>query len=99
MNQLGTIRHSDKSDGELASGAMEDRGHLKRGSAARRRLHKNSGQSTDFKDKLLCELELQQTVSAKQIRALENTRRELEESRNSFAAFYHQSPIAYITFN
>jgi PAS domain S-box-containing protein len=48
---------------------------------------------------LLCELELQHTVSIRQIRALENAQRKLEESKNSFNVFYQQSPIAYVTLS
>jgi PAS domain S-box-containing protein len=101
VNHLGTYRHSDKSDGKLASGAVDIRGHLKHAPDGRQRSRRKTktARSADLKDQLLCKLELQQTISAEQIRALKNARRELEESRNAFAIFYHQSPIAYVTFN
>ena len=53
----------------------------------------------NLKDQLLCELELQHTISAAQIQTLQNIQQELEESRNNFATLYQQAPIGFVTLN
>src|SRR5262245_58376578 len=51
------------------------------------------------KDQLLCDLELQQTVSEAQIKRLEHIREELEASQQGFMALYERSPIGYVTLD
>ncbi|MGN6553159.1 MAG: PAS domain-containing protein, partial [Verrucomicrobiota bacterium] len=51
------------------------------------------------KDQRLCELELHYTVAKAQLESLEETRRKLEDSRNSLASFYEHAPIGYLTFD
>src|SRR6185369_2997069 len=46
-----------------------------------------------------CNLELQQTIAAAQIRKLETVQADLETSRNSFVALYEQSPVGYVTLD
>jgi PAS domain S-box-containing protein len=50
-------------------------------------------------DQLLCELEWQKTISESRLQSSKKTRQELEALRNSFAAVYQHSPIAYLTLN
>ncbi len=52
---------------------------------------------SDCKDQLLCELELQRTVAAEEIRSLEKIRKDLERAQESYNAFYTQSPVGYFT--
>jgi PAS domain S-box-containing protein len=59
--------------------------------------HQQSTASVQFKDQLVCELELQRTIAAERIRSLEKIRHELEQEQESFAVFYSQSPIGYIS--
>jgi PAS domain S-box-containing protein len=70
---------------------MDLRGHIKN------LHHSGMNAASDRKDQLLCELELQRTVSAQQIHSLEKIRRELEQAQDSFNAFYTQSPVGYLT--
>src|ERR1043166_8054216 len=57
------------------------------------------GPADALKDQLLCELELQQTVAAAQIKHLLKIREDLETSRNSLAVLYDESPIGYVTLS
>lgn len=54
---------------------------------------------SDAKDRLLCRLEQEQTVSAEKIEKLERECDELESLRKGFALVYERSPIGYITFD
>lgn len=73
----------------------------KRTSVAQRKPHTALGVEVapGFKDQRLCELELEQTVSASRIAELEKTCDELQESAKSLGAFYKQSPIAALAIN
>src|SRR3954452_8044345 len=73
---------------------MASRDKTKRAPAPERR-----ETSPDFKDQLVCNLELQQTVAAAQIQKLEKSHAELETSRSSFDALYERSPIGYVTLD
>src|SRR5437016_2831242 len=75
--------------------ATGTRGYEKRAPVPER----NPGADGVPKDQLVCELEWQRTVSDAQIQALETTRRELEDSRNSFAILFEHAPIAYVTLD
>src|SRR5262245_38242772 len=65
----------------------------------RRSAPRNRGNGADAKDELLCDLELKQTLAAKEIEKLERAQKELEDSRNDFAAIFAMSPIGYITLD
>jgi PAS domain S-box-containing protein len=73
---------------------MSARVHKRLSPAKRRR-----GNLLSQKDEHLCALEWQQTISNVQIEALEKTRRELEDSANSFAALYEHGPVGYLTLD
>ncbi len=51
------------------------------------------------RDRLLVELELQQTRSDLQIEHLQKLQRELQSSRGRFEALYQNAPLGYITLN
>jgi PAS domain S-box-containing protein len=70
-------------------------GHVKREQLPKR---KSKG-AIAHKDQRLCELELQHTILTTEIQSLQKIRRELEDSRNGFAALYKHAPIGYITFD
>jgi len=61
------------------------------------RAYERSAAAMHYKDQLVCELELQRTVTAERIRSLEKIRHDLEEEQKSLAVFYSQSPIGYIS--
>jgi PAS domain S-box-containing protein len=73
--------------------------HPRRAEEGASRKHRKATESEQYKDQLLCELELQRTVMAERIRSLEKTRDELEHRHESLAAFYTESPIGYLTIS
>ena len=96
MSETGTTRHCRAAGHTARYDGMDTRAHLKSTPAAQLR-NLGSKEMSDYKDQLLCELELQRTVSAEQIRSLEKIRGELEEAQEFFTAFYANSPIGYVT--
>src|SRR3954464_15182357 len=101
MNQLGPIEHCGKPMVKLASMTVGVEAHLKRPSWSHdeQRTKRDSDDGADAKDRLLCELELEQTVAAGRIANLEKIRGELQDSLKSFDAFYRHSPIGCVTLN
>jgi PAS domain S-box-containing protein len=96
MDQTGTTQHCRPAGNSQRYKDMRIRAHAKNTSDGLPPTG-GSGKSWDYKDQLLCELELQRTVSAEQIRSLEKIRHELEQTQGSLTAFYTKSPIGYVT--
>jgi PAS domain S-box-containing protein len=96
MNEPGTTQHCSAAAHAGRYGGMDTRAHLKSTPAPQSRIPA-SGEMADYKDQLLCELELQRTVMAEQIRSLEKIRAELDEAQEFLTVFYTNSPIGYVT--
>lgn len=92
--------HCNMTTAALASRAVDARRNVKRAPIAQTKRQGNHFDgSADSRDQRVCELELENTVSAFRIAALEKVRAGLAQSLSSFEAFYQHSPIGCITLD